>query len=291
MDFRTDLAIERAEICGIGKNNGIEKSVMRYGDSTVTSVNITNENGEKLIGKPIGKYITVDIPSFSCDSELLDGRLDGLIEQIASLIPSSGTVLTIGLGNRDMTADALGPECADKIFVTRHIGKELAKALGFENLRSVASLSPGVLGKTGMEASEIIASLAEHIKPSCIIAIDALAALDINRLGSTVQLTDTGISPGSGVGNARKEISKKTLGIPVIAIGVPTVISAYTLAENVLDELDIQADISKGEKFREFIVASREADLICERASKFIALALNCALQKNISAQDLMMLM
>ena len=291
MDYRTDLALERAEICGIGKNNGIEKSIMQYGDSTVTKITVTNENGEKLIGKPKGKYITVDVPSFYCDSELLDGRLDGLVEQIVSLIPENGTVLTIGLGNRNMTADALGPLCAEKIFVTRHIGYELAKASGLENLRSVASVVPGVLGNTGIESAEIVKSLADNLKPSCIVTIDALAALDFNRLGSTVQLTDTGISPGSGIGNTRKEISKNTLGIPVIAIGVPTVISAYTLAENVLDELDINADISKGEKFKEFIVASREADLICERASKFIALALNCAFQKHISPQDLMMLM
>ncbi len=291
MDFRTDLAIERAEICGTGKNNGIEKTVKQYGNTAITSVNITNENGERLIGKPIGKYITVDVPSFSCDSELLDGRLDALVEQICGLIPNEGTVLTVGLGNRDMTADALGPKCAEKIFVTRHIGKELAVSLGFDSLRSVASVSPGVLGKTGMEAAEITASLVEKIKPSCVITIDALAALDIKRLGSTVQLTDTGISPGSGIGNKRQEMTKKTLGVPVIAIGVPTVISAYTLAENILTELDINADISKGEKFKEYIVASREADLICERAAKFIALAVNSALQQDISPNDLMMLM
>ena len=123
------------------------------------------------------------------------------------------------------------------------------------------------------------------------MVIDALAALDIKRLGTTVQLTDTGISPGSGVGNTRMEISRKTLGVPVIAIGVPTVISAYTLAQNVLDEVGASADISGGTKFKEYIVASREADLINERASKFIALAFNSALQKNIPIEDLMMLM
>ncbi len=291
MDFRTDLAVERAEICGIGKNEGIEKTIEHYGNSTVTCVNITNENGEKLIGKPKGRYITVDVPSFSCDSELLDGRLEGLIEQLITLIPDKGTILTVGLGNRDMTADALGPECADKVFVTRHISKELAASIGFDSLRSVASFTPGVLGKTGMEASEIVASIVKNINPSCVVVIDALAALDINRLGTTVQLTDTGISPGSGIGNTRKEMSKTTLGVPVVAIGVPTVISAYTLAQNVLDEIEVSADISKGTKFKEYIVASREADLINERASKFISLALNSALQRNISLEDLMMLM
>lgn len=291
MDFRTDLAIERFEICGTGKNSGVEKSVKDYGNSTVTSVNITNENGSELLGKPVGKYITVEVPSFSCNSELLDGRLDGLIQELSAIIPDSGTVLIIGIGNRDMTADALGPMCADKIFVTRHIGSELAASLGFDSLRSVASFAPGVLGKTGMEASETVASIVKNIKPSCVVAIDALAALDINRLGTTVQLTNTGISPGSGIGNTRREMNEKTLGIPVVAIGVPTVISAYTLAQNVLDEVEVSADISKGTKFKEYIVASREADLINERASKFISLALNAALQKNISLEDLMVLM
>ncbi len=291
MDFRTDLAIERIEICGAGEKDGIEKTVKHCGNSTITSVKITNENGERLLGKPKGKYITIDVPSFSSDGEMLDGRLDGLISEIKSLLPKKGTVLIAGLGNRDMTADALGPECADKIFVTRHIGRELALALGFDSLRSVAAISPGVLGNTGMESSEIIASLVAHIRPSCVIAVDALAAMDINRLGSTVQLTDTGISPGSGIGNSRKEMSEKTLGVPVIAIGVPTVISAYTLAENILSEIEAEADISKGERFKEYIVASREADIICQRASKFIALALNSALQTDISAEDLMILM
>lgn len=291
MDFRTDLAVERIEITGIGDRQGIQKTVKNYGSTTVTCVNVLNEQGEKLIGKPRGKYITADVPSFSSDGEMLDGRLDGLVEELRHLLPRDGNVLVVGLGNRNMTADALGPACADKIFVTRHIGRELASSLGFKSLRSVASVAPGVLGSTGMESFEIISGIVEKSKIDCVIAIDALAAMDMERLGSTVQLSDTGISPGSGIGNKRNEISDKTLGVPVIAVGVPTVISAYTLARNVLDEIGVDADISKGEKFREYIVASREADIITERASKLIALALNCALQPDIAPSDLMMLM
>ncbi len=290
LDYRTDLAIER----GITDNNAIIKGVEQYrrGNrvSVVTEIRVTDEDGEKALGKPQGRYITVEVPEFATDFELLDGRLDMLVKEIRSLVPKDGTVLTVGLGNRELTADALGPEFADGIFVTRHIGKELSQSMGFESLRPVAAITPGVLGKTGIEAFEIIESVTEKIKPSCIIVADALAALDISRLGNTVQLSDTGISPGSGVGNRRKEISKATLGIPVIAIGVPTVISAFTVAENLLDELDYAVDLSDAGKYKEFIVASREADLIVKRAARLISLGVNLALQPSISPQEMAIL-
>lgn len=290
MDFRTDLALERSDILGERISSGIEKYVKDSGESKVTEIRVTNEEGEKAIGKRIGKYITVEVPAFSSDGELLDGRLDALVDSLKSVLPESGTVLVAGLGNRKMTADALGPECADKIFVTRHIGKELASALGLEDLRSVAAVAPGVLGETGIEASEVISGVASVVKPSCIIAVDALAAMDLKRLGSTVQISDTGISPGSGVGNSRKELNEKTLGVPVIAVGVPTVISAYTVAQNVLDEADKDVNISGLGRYAEFIVASREADLITERASRLIALAVNIALQPSMSAEEIITL-
>ena len=290
LDFRTDLAIERSLSIENKLPDGIKQYERSNEVSSVTEIRVTDEAGEKAIGKPIGRYITVEVPSFSSDSELLDGRLEMLVSEIRALTPENGTVLTAGLGNRDLTADALGPEFAEGIFVTRHIGKELASAMGFENLRPVASIAPGVLGQTGMEAFEIIESVAEKIKPSCIIIADALAALDISRLGNTVQLSDTGISPGSGVGNRRKEISSKTLGIPVIAIGVPTVISAFTVAKNLLDDLSYSIDISGAEKYKEYIVASREADLITKRAARLISLAVNLALQPSVSPQEMAML-
>ena len=290
LDFRTDLAIERSLSIENKLPDGIKQYKRSNDVSSVTEIRITDEEGEKAIGKPIGRYITVEVPSFSSDFELLDGRLDMLVSEIRSLIPENGTVLTVGLGNRDLTADALGPEFAEGIFVTRHIGKELSSAMGFKNLRPVASIVPGVLGQTGMEAFEIIESVAEKIKPSCIIIADALAALDISRLGNTVQLSDTGISPGSGVGNRRKEISSKTLGIPVIAIGVPTVISAFTVAKNLLDDLSYSIDISDAGKYKEYIVASREADLITKRAARLISLSVNLALHPSVSAQEMAIL-
>lgn len=290
LDFRTDLAFERRLSVKEDNLKGIEQLTRGNEVSRVTEIKIIDEDGEKLIGKPRGRYITVEVPSFSSDFELLDGRLEILVEEIRSLIPEKGTVLCVGLGNRELTADALGPEFADSIFVTRHIGKELCNSLGFGDLRPVASIAPGVLGKTGIEASEIIASVAEKIKPSCIIVSDALAALDINRLGNTVQLSDTGISPGSGVGNRRKEISEKTMGVPVISVGVPTVISAFTVAKNLLDELDFSFDISEARKFKEYIVASREADIITQRAARLISLAVNIALQPSIKPNEMAVL-
>ena len=290
LDFRTDLAIERSFSAGNDLPQGVKLYKRGNDVSAVTEIEIIDKNGEKAIGKPRGRYITVEVPPFSSDFELLDGRLDMLVSEIRSLIPREGSVLTVGLGNRELTADALGPEFADGVFVTRHIGKELSDAMGFGNLRSVASISPGVLGQTGIEAFEIIESVSEKIRPSCIIVADALAALDISRLGNTVQLSDTGISPGSGVGNRRKEISKTTLGIPVIAVGVPTVISAFTVAENLLDDISCTLDISQASKYKEFIVASREADLITKRAARLISLSVNIALQPSISPHEMAVL-
>lgn len=287
MDFRTDLALERSEIIGSAAK-GIESRTRGNNDCIVTEIRVTSKEGEELIGKPVGRYITVKVPEFSSDGELLDGRLHALTEEIKNMIPEKGTILTVGLGNKSMTADALGPECAEQIFVTRHISGELADALGFRDLRPVASIAPGVLGKTGIEASEIIHGVIKKIRPVCVVAVDALAALDIERLGNTVQLSDTGISPGSGVGNKRREISYKTMGVPVISIGVPTVINALTIARNVLDSVSAGTDISGAEKFGEYVVASREADLITKRGSRLISLALNCAFQPSLTPSELL---
>lgn len=290
MDFGTDLAIERKIMADSSLPEGVEQYTRGDEMSPVTEIRISGEAGEKALGKPRGRYITVEVPSFSADCELFDGRLDILADEIRSLLPSEGTVLTVGLGNRDMTADALGPLFADSVFATRHISRELSESMGFQNLRSVASVSPGVLGRTGIESFEIIEGIAQKIKPSCIIAADALAALDIKRLGTTVQLSDTGISPGSGVGNRRIEISHKTIGIPVIAIGVPTVISAFTVAKNIIDEVSAETDISGAGKYKEYIVASRDADLITKRSARLVSLAVNLALQPSLTVQELAVL-
>ncbi len=292
MIFGTDLAIERKVILKNEQIDGVEETVRGNEISLVTEVKIVTDNAVDILGKPKGRYITVEVPPFSSDFELLDGRLSVLVDEIRSLLPPDGTVLAVGLGNRDLTADALGPLFADGIFATRHIDDELKKTVGFDTLRSVAAISPGVLGRTGIEAFENIKSVAKAIKPACIIAVDALAAMDMTRLGTTVQLSDTGISPGSGVGNRRHEISEKTLGIPVIAVGVPTVISAFTLTKNVLENInkEIDIDINNAQKYKNYIVASREADLVTKRAARLLSLAVNLALQPSISVNEMAIL-
>lgn len=283
MNFRTDIALERHALLGSENINGIKKETREYENALVNEIRITSKEGERAIGKPCGRYITIEVPSFSHDSQLLDGRLSALTEEIKSVLPSDGCIMAAGLGNDEITADALGPMCASMIFATRHITEELKKDIGMPHLRSVCAVTPGVLGKTGIETSEIIKGLAQKIKPSAVIAVDALAAMKLSRLASTVQISTTGISPGSGVGNRRAEISEKTIGIPVISIGIPTVISA----KNIADETNSKND----EDFYEMIVCPRESDIIVSRGAKLIALAINCALQSDLTAEEMLTLM
>ena len=193
-----------------------------------------------------------------------------------------------GLGNTKITPDALGPKCASMIFATRHITGELLKSTGLSDLRCVSAFSTGVLGETGAESVEMIKGVVQMIKPDFVITVDALAARNVERLGTTVQMCNTGIVPGSGVGNARQEISEKTVGVPVISIGVPTVVDAATL---VLDCGGCRGDEEElYEQTGNMMVTPREIDLMIERASKLTALAVNCALQPGISPEDMLIL-
>lgn len=195
-----------------------------------------------------------------------------LSEALSRLLPE-GAVLVAGLGNVSITPDALGPAAARQILATRHVGEETAAALGIRSFRPVSVLAPGVLGQTGMETCEILAALVRETKPAALIAIDALAAGDPERVGTTVQICDSGISPGSGVSNRRKELSRRTLGIPVIAIGVPTVV-----------------DYPRENDPEPMMVTPREIDTVIENAARTIAMAVNCALQPELSLEDLMAL-
>lgn len=286
MLFRTDLALERRELLGKESIEGVKSRSYESFGTTVSEIRITSEDGARLLGKPVGTYITVEVPTFTRSAELTDGRLDAVAQIIRSLLPPQGTVLVAGLGNPAITADALGPRCAQQIFATRHIGAELQKTAGLSALRPVAVLQPGVLGCTGIEAAEIIAAVAEKIKPCAIISVDALAAKSVKRLAGTIQISDTGISPGSGVGNHRKEISKATAGVPVIAIGVPTVVDALSLAKDVTGCEEDKA----GTEYADMLVAPREADTVTESAAMLLALAINCALQPQLTAEELLSL-
>ena len=233
-NFRTDLAVERREI--FKKANKIDdeiegvqtEEIIDSEDIITTRVKITSESGEKALGKPIGNYITIDIKKIrGIGEEEIQMAADILTRELRQLIDgkidNTGEILVVGLGNVYVTPDSLGPKTIAEIDVTRHIINYMPQYIE-KGTRSVSAISPGVLGTTGIETVEILKGIVDNINPKLIIVIDALASRSIERISSTIQLADTGIVPGAGVGNTRKEISKKTLGIPVIALGIPTVV-------------------------------------------------------------------
>lgn len=289
MNFRTDLALERQEIVGKEKVTGVISETEEKDCVRITRIQIKTEEAAEQLSKPVGNYVTVEVPPFSTDAEIFDERFTVLTEVIKDMLPKKGTVLVVGLGNISITPDALGPKSASFILATRHISDELKKAIGFEKMRSVASLSPGVLGQTGIETGEIIKGVVDRIKPSAVITIDALASRNLSRLGCTVQLADTGISPGSGVGNARKRLDEKTLGVKVISLGVPTVVDGATLAHDLIDK-------NKSEHYSvlpesgQMMVTPKEIDLLIERASRLVGMSINCALQPHMTREDIVSL-
>lgn len=289
MNFRTDLALERHELIGKDNSEGVISHSEDIDNIKITRIEIKTPSAEERLSKPRGNYVTVEVPSFSSDGEILDSKLNILSSEIRKMLPERGTVLVVGLGNISITPDALGPKAASYILATRHISSELAKSVGLENLRSVAGISPGVLGQTGIETGEIIRGIVDRIKPSCVVTVDALASRNLSRLGSTVQMSDTGISPGSGVGNARKRLDEETLGVKVISIGVPTVVDGATLAHDLIDR-EKTSDYSVLPESEEMMVTPKEIDLLIERASKLVGLAINCALQEGLSPEDIMSL-
>lgn len=283
MEIRTDLAIEKEEFITEENKGGLIKRQRETEKTRITEIEITDKSCEEKIGKPVGKYITIEMDELSYDDKLIDDRLKCLTAEIAKLLPKEdGTVLVAGIGNESITPDALGPECAKQIFSTRHISSELKKEIGLEKLNPVCALATGVLGQTGIETGEIIKSVVKTVNPKAVIVIDALAAAGLNRLGKTVQLTDTGITPGSGVGNSRAEISEKTLGVPVIAVGVPTVVDAITLTKDITKRADFN---NLSDQTENMIVTPREIDTVIKHAAQLLALSVNCALQPEIDPE------
>lgn len=244
-NFRTDLASERMDIYKKANNleneiEGIQSNIEEIDENIkVERVKITNENGEKALGKPIGNYITIDIKKLKIaqDEEIEKAKqtlANELRNILAEHIDNQAEILVVGLGNIYVTPDSLGPKVINEIEVTRHIINYLPQYVE-EGTRMVSAISPGVLGTTGIETVEIIKGIVDNIKPKLVIVIDSLASRSIERISSTIQISDTGIVPGAGVGNARNEISVKTLGIPVIAIGVPMVVETAVLVNDSLD--------------------------------------------------------
>lgn len=292
MNFRTDLALERREMLKT-ELDGIKVTESENEECKTTTIEVLSENAAKRLGKGIGKYITLEMNTFSDEAAASKGRLNAIINALRTLIPhSKGTVMVAGVGNMDMTSDALGPKTASMIFATRHIGEELRKAAGLnESLRPVVAFSTGVLGQTGIESGEYIKSLCDSVKPECVITIDALAAGSVSRLGKTIQMSDTGIAPGSGIGNTRKRIDEKSLGVPVIAVGIPTVVDALSLACEICQTDISSVDKKEFNKAGSLVVAPKDIDLLVKNASYLLALAINSALQPTLSTEELYGLM
>lgn len=277
MSTRTDLAIELNSRIK-SKIKGVKNEEKNFGEITLSKTEILSLEGEEKIGKPMGKYITVQFPEILKIADFLPLK-KALRESLSSLLKDKENILVVGLGNREITADAVGPLTASRLLATRHIMGNFAENIGLSGLKSVAVLSPDVLGKTGIEAYEIVEAAAKKIKPSAIIAIDALAAGEVHRLFRTVQLCNSGISPGSGVKNSRKELSESSLGIPVIGIGVPTVVDAGTLAFSLTRK--------EPEGGLDMIVTPKDCDILCHKISEILASVLNEFLQPNIDREIL----
>ena len=276
MNKRTDLAIELEKELN-ADIKGIEKYERNNGEVNVTEIKILSDEAAEKLGKPKGKYVTIEFPSvekINCNDEIREE----LISALKSLLSENfENILVIGLGNDEITADSIGPKASKKLLATRHIAGEFAEKIGLKGLHSTSVLVPNVLGKTGIEVSEITEGIIRKTNPQAVIVIDALASASINRLFKTIQLSDTGISPGSGVKNSRKELSSKTLGVPVIAVGVPTVVDALTLA------FEITENIPKNDT--DMIVTPKDADLLSDRISEILSEGLNIFLQPEIEPE------
>ncbi|MBQ8197832.1 MAG: GPR endopeptidase [Lachnospiraceae bacterium] len=299
--IRTDLALEAHESVQTSNKDvhspihGVEvqETYHKESNTQITRVFITTKNGAKAIGKPMGRYITIEAPDMAGPDEGYHREIAAeLAHQLHYMVPAlkkETSILVVGLGNRDVTADALGPYVIDNLCITRHILREYGKAAyNKKQVHSVSSLSPGVMAQNGMETAEIIKGVIEQTKPKLMLVVDALAARNIRRLSSTIQLTDTGILPGSGVGNHRNALTEESLGIPVIAIGVPTVVDAATIVRSVMELPGFPGDTFDTDKpevqktfhdLNNMYVTGKDIDETIKRLSYTISEALNMAFE------------
>lgn len=287
----TDLTLEATELLrqtrgDIGALSGVKSRDYSLRGVEVNEVHILNEEGARTIGKPEGTYLTLTLeegaPAQRDRFVLAAEAVAHSVGKLLTLEPED-SVLVVGLGNRAVTADALGPLAVDATVVTRHLVTHLPDSFG--SFRSVAAVSTGVLGTTGLESGELVEALCQRLHPAAVIAVDALAARSASRLGTTIQLSDSGIVPGSGVGNARKALNQAHLGVPVIAVGVPTVIRAATLCADLGGEADEQ------ERLRELVVTPKEVDRLVDSFSRMVGAGISMALQEGLSVEDVEMLL
>ncbi|MBE5793308.1 MAG: GPR endopeptidase [Clostridiales bacterium] len=299
--FRTDLAMESIGDSK-GRLEGVVVDQQQLGEISRTRIVIEDHRASEALSRPCGEYITLSCRSLSrCDAENRRRLIQLVAQAVRAMLPREGEILVVGLGNRNVTADALGTRVVEKLLVTRHLHEALADEL-LGKLRGVSAIAPGVLGVTGIETAELCRGLIEHVKPAAVIAIDALAAYESARICTTVQITDTGIEPGSGVGNHRLGLTRDTLGVKVIAVGVPMVVYASTIARDAVTNLmedyglmqDTQSEAGQlllqkvSESYLgEMVVTPREIDELVLSVADLLSEGLNRALQPNLDTETL----
>ena len=286
MEIRTDLAMESPSYTKkTGELKGIKVTEKKNGDINLIRMDVLNHNGEILIGKPIGTYITLEAPGLSEMNDDYHYEVTKILaEQIKELINGAYTlsskvpeILVVGLGNIEATPDSLGPRVVSNLLITKPVAhkiKDNADVFGI-----VSAFSPGVMAQTGIETSEIINAIVRKTEPDILLVIDSLAARSITRLNSTIQIANTGIDPGSGVGNHRMAINKKTMGVPVIAIGIPTVVDAATL---IYDAIDSKMEDEYYNVYRQMYVTTKDIDAIINRVSYTVSEAVNMCMSNEI---------
>lgn len=283
--IRTDLALEQAEIflTDKGKKSGVEVEEYFASDDRikVSKVSILTKNAAKKMGKPMGDYITIEAADMADSDEGYHEEVsECMANELAKLMPKEkqlSSVLVVGLGNRAVTADSLGPKVVDHLYITRHLLRAYGKdAFGGKEVREISSLEPGVMAKTGMETLEIVRGVISDVKPEILLVVDALAARSVKRLNRTIQMTNTGISPGSGVGNHRHALTKESLGIPVVAIGIPTVVDAATIAR---DAMNATYEFSE---LNNMYLTGKDIDSVIGRVSFTVSEGLNRVLAKEV---------
>jgi spore protease len=313
--IRTDLALETGELLSQSGQGikGVEITTDETEGITATWVKIVDSDGAEAMGKPVGNYITIESEAMKGnDADSHESIIKVMSEYVNKMIyvDKLESILVAGLGNWNVTPDALGPKAVEKILVTRHLSEHMPEAL-LGTLRPVSAISPGVMGITGIETGDIIKGIVGSAKPDLVVAIDALAARHIRRVNTTIQITDTGINPGAGLGNRRMRLSRETLGVPVVAIGVPTVVDAATLVNDtlglILNEMSAAAgesaafyqmltEMESAEKYALFteilnnenmFVTPKEIDAVINRLADIIANALNIALHPGITKEDI----
>lgn len=291
MDYRTDLAMERTVYPG-GLGEGVAVQTQQDGKAEITWVRVNSQAAAKRLGKAEGTYWTMSHPELPYLSPEERIKIAGQVAQtLRIMLPPKGDVLVLGLGNRRMTADALGDRVVSGILVTRHM-KDMEG-----DLRGVCAMSPGVLGITGVETAELALGLVERLKPAAVLVVDALAAMETSHIGTTIQLTDTGIHPGSGVGNHRLGITRDVLHVPVIAVGIPMVVYASTIVRDALksilssekdsEEAHEMAEQLVGQAKSDLVVTPRNIDELVSGLADMLALAVNSALQPSYSIDEL----